>query len=204
MEYYSCMVHPPEDEVRRLKSVAHEMCESGDESGYLVGVATGQHGSFRHSRRPSSALERELFLDAARGVASREGFFIDETNGGVDLIAGDGGDLRKYRIKRGTRAADGTYRFVCGLGSSLLTAEADSLYSESRWLLGYISGDDHTLEDVIAAEVVGSEGNGPVRLRLGTIIQLTGITPPPGFTSADEGLDGFDEEEGEEGDVGAA
>lgn len=184
------------------------MFESGDESGYLVGVATGKHSAFRRSRRPSSALERELFLDAARHAASREGFYLDEANGGVDLIAGDGGDLRKYRVRRGARTVDGTYKFVCGLGSSLLTTEVGALYTETRWLLGYISGDDHTLEEVIAAEVIGSEGNGngPVRLLLGTVIRLTDATPPPGFTSTDEGLDGFDhEEEGnDEGDAGAA
>jgi hypothetical protein len=183
------------------------MFESGDESGYLVGVATGQHSAFRRSRRPASALERELFLDAARRAASREGFYLEEANGGVDLIASDGGHLRKYRVKRGARTADGGYKFVCGLGSSLLAIEADALYMETRWLLGYISGDDHTLEEVIAAEVIGTEGNGngPVTLLLGTVIRLTDAPMPPGFTSTDEGLDGFDDHEGNEEDgAGAA
>ena len=184
------------------------MFESGDESGYLVGAATAQHSAFSRSRRPSSALERELFLDAARRAASREGFYLDEANGGLDLIAGDGGHLRKYRVKRGTRTVDGMYRFMCGLGSRLLITEADALYTETRWLLGYVSSDDHTLEEVIAAEVVGSQGsgNGPVTLNLGIIIRLTSSAPPPGFTSSNEGLDGFgdDERDDDEGDAGAA
>ncbi|WP_375479662.1 hypothetical protein [uncultured Jatrophihabitans sp.] len=172
-------------------------------------MATGQHSAFRRSRRPSSALERELYLDAARRAASREGFFPDEANGGLDLIAGDGGDLRKYRVKRGTRTVDGPYRFLCGQGSSLLTSEAGALYTETQWLLGYISSGDHTIEEIIAAEVIGSDGsgNGPVRLRLGTIICLTDSPPSPGFTSTDEGLSGFDdidEDTEEEGDAGVA
>ncbi|TFV52496.1 hypothetical protein [Blastococcus sp. TF02A-35] len=199
------MVRPPETEVHSLKAIAREMSEIGDESGYLVGVATDQHRSFRRTRRPASALERELFLDAARRAASREGFAIEEVSGGVDLIASGGGHLRKYRVKRGTRTADGAYRFVCGLGSSLLTTEVDALFVEERWLLGYISSEDHTLDEIIAAEVVGSEGNGPVTLLLGAVIPLIDMTPPPNFTSTEEGLDGFDDEEGtEDGSAGVA
>lgn len=197
------MVHPSTDEIRRLKIVAREMSESGDESGYLVGVATAQHPSFRGSRRPSSALERELFVDAARSAASREAFYVDDTNGGVDLIAVDGDRMRKYRVKRGSKTAAGDYKFLCGLGSSLLTTEPDGLYIEERWVLGYFSSNDHTVDEVIAAEVVGSKGARPATLLLGTIIQLSEVPPPKGFTSTDEGLDGF-EDEGEAGDAGVA
>ncbi len=183
------------------------MAEAGDESGYLVGVATANHHAFQRSRRPASSLERELFLDAARAAASREGFFVDEASGGVDLIASNGWHLRKYRVKRGDRTTDGSYRFVCGLGSSLLTTEADTLIVEERWILGYVSSEDHTLDEVIAAAVIGSEGtgNGPVTLLLGPVIPLLDAAPPPGFTSTDEGLNGFDAEGGEEeGDAGVA
>lgn len=196
------MVHPSAGEIQRLQAVAREMFESGDESGYLVGVATAQHRAFRRSRRPSSALERELFVDAARRAASREGFGIDDTNGGVDLIALEGRRLRKYRVKRGSKTAAGDYRFMCGLGSSLLTTEPDTLYVEERWILGYLSSDDHTLEEVIAAQVVGSEGAGPVNLLLGTIIRLSDAPPPKGFTSTDEGLEGFDDDDAGEAGVG--
>ncbi|MFL6163605.1 MAG: hypothetical protein ACJ74U_15455 [Jatrophihabitantaceae bacterium] len=189
------MVHPPADEIRRLKVVAREMLESGEESGYLVGVATRQHDAFGKSRRPSSALERELFLDAVRGVASREGFGLEEPNGGLDLIDYGDGRLRRYRVKRGTRTASGEYNFLCGLGSSLLTSEPDTLLPEDRWVLGYICNDDHTLDEVIAGEVVGSEGAGPVKLVLGPIIRLSDAPPPKGFTSTEEGLDGFDDDD---------
>lgn len=199
------MVRPPDSEIHHLKAIAQEMSEIGDESGYLVGVATDQHASFRRTRRPASALARELFVDAARRAASREGFAIDEVSGGVDLITSGGGHLRKYRVKRGTRTADGAYRFVCGLGSSLLTSEIDALFVEERWLLGYISSEDNTLDEIVAAEVVGSEGNGPVTLLLGAVIPLIDMAPPPNFTSTDEGLDGFEGDEGtEDGSAGIA
>ncbi|HEY3716988.1 MAG TPA: hypothetical protein VGL39_20880 [Jatrophihabitantaceae bacterium] len=190
------MVHPSPDETRHLKAIAREMFESGEESGYLVGVATAHHPAFSRSRRPSSALERELVLDAVRRAASREGVFVEDLSGGVDLVTSDGGHIRRYRVKRGERSTSG-YRFVCGLGSSLLTAEPDGLFVEDRWLLGYISSDDHTLDEVVAAEVVGhrGDGGGPVVLILGTVIRLSDAPPPDGFTSTDEGLSGFDDDD---------
>lgn len=200
------MVRPPENEIRRLNCVAREMFDSSEESGYLVGVATGHHPAFRRSKRPSSSLERELFVEAARRAASREGFDVDESGGGLDLLAADGARARKYRVKAGSRTAAGDYRFVCGLGSSLLTTEPDTLLLEERWILGYLSSDDHTLNEVIAAHVTGFKengGSGPVTLTLGPVIPLS-ITPPPrSFTSTDEGLDGFDDD-GEADDIGVA
>jgi len=184
-----------------LQAVAQEMFDSGDESGYLVSGATEKHPAFTNSRRPSSALERELFLDAARAAASREGLYIEEDSGCLDLVAIDGNRLRRYRVKRGARTAAGAYQFVCGSRSRLLASEPESLYMEERWILGYFSADDHTVDEVIAAEVLGGTGEGPVRLRLGTIIHLAQTPPPGGFTSTNEDLDGF---EGGEGNMGAA
>jgi len=189
------MSHPSDGEIQRLKAVAREMIESGDEAGYLVSVAVAQHSSFDRTRRPSSSMERELFLDAARQAASREGFGIDEPSGGVDLIAADGGCIRRYRIKRGMRTAEGDFKFVCGLGSSLLTADPDTLWLEERWILGYLSSDEHTIEEVIAAQVIGNEGNGPVKLVLGPIIPLSDEALSYGFTSTNEGLDGFGDDD---------
>jgi len=197
------MSHPSDVEIQRLKAVAREMIESGDESGYLVGVAAAQHSSFGNTRRPSSAMERELFLDAARQAASREGLGIEEPCGGVDLIGVGGNYIRRYRIKRGARTSAGDFKFVCGLGSSLLTTEPDTLYIEERWILGYLSSNDHTVEEVIAAQVIGHKGDGPVELVLGPIIPLSDGPLPDGFTSTDEGLDGFDDAD-EAGDEGAA
>jgi hypothetical protein len=197
------MSRPPADEIQRLRAVAREMIESGDESGYHVGVAVAEHSSFGNTRRPSSSMERELFLDAARGAASREGLGIDEASGGLDLIAVEGSHIRRYRVKGGERTAKGNLKFVCGLGSSLLSTEPDGLLIEEHWILGYLSSDDHTIEEVIAAQIVGKEGNGPVKLVLGPIIPLTNPPLPDGFTSTDEGLDGFEDDD-EKGNAGAA
>lgn len=185
------MSRPSDEEIAKLRAVAQEIHDSGDESGYLVGVATSQHRAFAKSQRPASALERELFLDAARRAGSREGLYIEEESGGLDLVAVAGTKLRKYRVKRGARTADGEYRFVCGAGSSLLTAETNGLITEERWILGYLSSDDHTVDEVIAAEVIGHIGDGPVTLLLGTIITLSRTPTPGGFKSTNEGLDGF-------------
>lgn len=124
----------------------------------------------------------------------------------LDLVAIDETRVRKYRVKAGMRTASGDYKFVCGLGSSLLTSEPDTLFPEDRWVLGYISSDDHTLDEAIAAQVMGfkeSGGSGPVSLVLGPVIRLSHTPPPRGFTSAEEGLDGFDNGD-EADDAGAA
>lgn len=189
------MVRPAEDEIRRLNSVAQEMFDSGDESGYLVAVATNQHAAFRRSKRPSSSLERELFIDAARLRGAQEGFQVDESSGGLDLIAVDGTQIRKYRIKSGKKTASAGYEFKCGLGSSLLVTEPDAMFLEERWILGYIGSDDHTLDEVIAAQLTGFKEtrSGPVVLELGLVIHLSRTPPPTGFVSTDEDLDGFDD-----------
>lgn len=198
------MVRPPDSEIQQLQAVAREMLDSGEESAYLVEVAVDQHPSFANSRRPASAMARELYIDAARRGASQQGLGIDETNGGLDLIAVTGNRIRRYRVKQAERLACGDYKFVVGLGSRLLTSEPDSLLIEERWIVGYLRGDDQTLDEVIAAEVVGSEGDGPVTLLLGTIIQLSTTPPPPGFTSTDEDLPGFGDEEGDAGQTEVA
>lgn len=201
------MVHPTGDEIRRLKAVAWEMSEGGGESGHLVGVATSQHPSFTNSSRPAGWLERELFLDAARRAAQREGFAVESDNGAFDVVSVGNSRIRKYRVKRGHRTAGGDYRFVCGLGSTLLTTECDLLYVEERWILGYFSTDDHTIDEIIAAEVVGGAETrtGPVLLRLGAIVNLLDSSPAVSheFVSTDEGLFGFDNDE-DEGETGIA
>ena len=101
--------------------------------------------------------------------------------------------VRRYRVKRVKLTRDGDYEVLCGESSSLLVADYASLFREEKWVLGYVTSDDHTIDRLIAAEIVGWSGNGPVRLLFGTIIDLSDDQPPRGFISTDEGLDGFDE-----------
>lgn len=185
-----------------LKRVAREIRDSADESGYSVGVAVRQHEAFSHTRGPASALERSLVLDAARRGASQAGLGFEEVSGGLDIITTSGDTIRRYRVKRVRLDAEGDVEVICGAGSSLLVSEPDSLLREEKWVLGYIMSDDHTIERLMAAQVVGWSGDGPVYLQLGPIINLNDHQPPPGFTSTDEGLPGFeDEEDSEDGDV---
>jgi hypothetical protein len=183
-----------------LRQVAREIREATDEAGYTVDVALRQHRAFTASRTPSSTLERSLVLDAARRGASVGGAGVDEVSGGLDIITTSTDAIRRYRVKRVSLSATGELEAVCGIGSSLLVADPEGLIPEERWLLGFTTSDDHTIDRLLAAEIVDWRGTGPVRLLFGAIIDLEGELPPRGFRSSDEGLDGFDDEDG----VGAA
>jgi len=159
-----------------------------------VDVAVGQHDAFTQSEGPASLLERALVLDAAQRGASQAGFGIERVSGSLDLLAAEDATLRRYRIKRVTLDKDGNYGAICGAGSALLTSDPDSLFVEEKWIFGYTTADDHTIDSLIAAEIVGWDGDGPVRLRFGPVIDLSEHKPPRGFVSTDEGLDGFEDD----------
>lgn len=188
------MVHPSGSEIARLMQLAREIRDTTDESGFAVDVAIGQHQAFSSCRRPTSELQRSLVLAAARRGASRTGLGIDEVSGSLDIIDSSSGAIRRYRVKRVTVNADGNYEAICGAGSSLLTVEHESIFPEEKWILGYALSDDHTIDQLIAAEIVGWRGSGPVRLEFGHIVDLSDTQPPHGFISTDEGLEGFDDE----------
>lgn len=105
--------------------------------------------------------------------------------------------IRMFRVKRVTLSQDNDLVVVCGAGSSLLVVDPEGLLRQERWILGFLTSDDnHTIDRLLAAEVVNWTGDGPYRLVFGTVIELDEELPPQGFRSTDEGLDGFDEEEG--------
>ncbi|MGH3793870.1 MAG: hypothetical protein ACRDSP_03170 [Pseudonocardiaceae bacterium] len=108
------------------------------------------------------------------------------------------GTVRRYRVKRVKLNAKGDYEVICGAGSSLLVSDDETFFREEKWILGYIMSDDHTIDRLIAAEIVNWRGDGPVYLVLGPIIDLSDDQPSRGFTSTDEGLPGFEEEEEDE------
>jgi hypothetical protein len=191
------MSRPTAAELDVLRTIAREIRDTAEESGYTVSTAIAQHDAFGHSRGPASNLERSLVLDAARRAASQAGAGIDEVaGGGLDIITNGGSAIRKFRVKRVTVNQDDELVVVCGAGSSLLVAEPEGLLRQERWVLGFVTSDDHTVDRLLAAEVVNWTGDGPYRLVFGTVIDLDEELPPQGFQSADEGLDGFDEEEG--------
>lgn len=186
------MVHPTAREIEALKTVAREVRDTAEESGYSVDRAVGQHASFSRTRGPASALERSMVLDAARKGAIAAGVSSDDVSGGLDLVTFADGVVRRFRVKRMNVTRDGDYEVLCGEGSTLLVSDYESMFREEKWIFGYVMSDDHSIDRLVAAEIVDWRGNGPVRLLFGTIIDLSDDQPPRGFVSTDEGLDGFD------------
>ena len=185
-----------DSEITLLRQIAREIREAVEESGYTVDVALRQHPAFTYSRTPLSSLERSLVLDAARRGASVAGAGVDEVSGGLDIVTTGNGAVRRFRLKRVKVSAKGELEAVCGLGSSLLAADPDGLLPEERWLLGFATDDDHTIDRLLAIEIVDWNGTGPVHLVFGRVIDLEEELPPRGFRSTDEGLEGFEDEDG--------
>ena len=195
------MVRPSDDEIDGLLRVAQEIRDSSDESGYAVDVAIAQHDAFTHTRGPASQLERSLISDAARRGAVQAGFSAEEVSGGLDIIAMSDVTIRRYRLKRVRVNAVGQLVAICGVSSTLLVSDPDSMFPQEKWILGYVTSDDHTIDRLFAAEVVDWRGSGPVQLLLGPIIDLSGTQPPRGFVSTDEDLEGFEEDGGHSADA---
>ncbi len=195
------MVHPSAREIEALKVVAREIRDTAEESGYSVDRAVSQHASFSRTRGPASALERSLILDAARRGATVAGVSTEEVAGSLDVVTIANGVIRRFRVKRVNVTRDGDYEVLCGEASTLLVTDYESIFREEKWIFGYVMSDDHTIDRLIAAEIVDWRGNGPVRLVFGTIIDLSDDQPPRGFVSTDEGLDGFGEGDGAGADI---
>jgi hypothetical protein len=197
------MVRLSDVEIAGLKQVAREIRDTADESGYHVDVAVGQHRAFGRSKGPASSLERSLILDAAAHGAEQAGLGIERVSGSLDILTFAGDTLRRFRVKKVTIKADGELEVICGAQSTLISVEPDSLYREEKWILGYSTSDEHTIDRLIAAEIRDWRGEGPYRLIFGTVVDLSENPMPRSFTSADEDLEGFEGEEGEAGDADA-
>jgi hypothetical protein len=192
------MVRLTDHELVGLLHVAEEIRNSMEEFGFTVDAALSQHDAFGRNRVPGSSLERSLILEAARKGASQAGLGIDEESGKLEIITSANLTMRYFRIKSVTVKADGGVSAICGRGSSLLVRDHSSLYDEEKWIIGYTLAEDHMVERLFTAEVVSwlEKGSGPVELVLGPLVDLTQTTPPRGFTSSDEGLEGFEGEAG--------
>lgn len=155
--------------------------------GHAVGTALSQHKAFSRTRVPASSLKRELVLDAARRGATRAQMFSDEVGVGVELISIDGLTQRRYRLKTATYR-DGVPHIMVGLGSSLLDSseEPGGLISSERWVFCFKIDDDAVITEIFVAEIIGHEGDGPVKLLLGPTYLLDPITSPDGFAPGDD------------------
>lgn len=193
MEYYSGMLHLSAQEANSLRELAQEIREQTDDAGYTVEVAVSQNDAFTHSRGPTRVLERSLVVDAARRAAPLVGLEVREESGGLSVVMTSDRAVRNFRVKRVEETAAGNFEAICGLNSRLLVSDPEALIPEEKWVLGYTTSDDHTIEHLIAAEVVDFSGTGPVKLVLGPILHLSGLRPPSGFVSSDEELEGFED-----------
>src|SRR4051794_35483180 len=128
------MVRPSGAEIADLQRVAREIRDTADESGFSVEKAVGLHGAFSQTRGPASALERSLVLDAARRGASQAGLTMEEVSGGLNIITTTDNVIRRFRVKSVTLTAEGALEVICGLGSSLLRAEPETLLREELWI----------------------------------------------------------------------
>lgn len=164
------MLTPSALELARLRSVAAELEESLAAEAFLVGDATAQHEAFRDSGRAESELARSLVLRAVERGASLAGVHTEKaTGGGLDVVSRDEGVVRRYRVKKAARLADGSHSVVCGAGSSLLRSDPGGIWPEERWLFGYSLGDDSTVSEVFVASIIDfvPAESGPLRLVLG-------------------------------------
>ena len=197
------MVHPSSAELVKLRAVAREILDTGEESGYTVDEAIARPKSIERSVAPTRSLERSMILDAAERGAHKAGMSTDSFSGSLELVSYDRGLVVRYRVKRGSPdRKSGGLKFICGAGSALISAEPDALIATEQWILGYQTDDEHTATALLAGRVIGWSGDGPVKLDLDSIIDLTEVTPPSGFRSSDEGLDGFSDDFGEESGLG--
>lgn len=166
------------------------------ERGHRVDVAMEADPAFG-SGWSRSAVTRDLVLDAVSGAASRTGLDFRPVNGsGRELRSFSGATDRRYRVRRARRQTDGTLIISASAESALATSE-DSLLDVEQWAFAWISSSSGLIEEVLIAEVLGVAEGRPGHLVLGRTIGLDGSDmPSAGFRPADEGLAGFDDEEG--------
>lgn len=198
-------------ELQLLAIVAAEAYEAVDGEAFTVDVALSQNPSFRASRESGNSLERSILKPAIRRGASNAGLGVDPVGSGIELVSIDTGGRpvrRLYRLRRVERAReDQQLRVVCSRDSTLLRTDPDELWNVERWLFGYRFSDDHTLAELLVAEILGFEdkGVGPLRVLLGNPYPLSPNPVPGGFVSTDESLFPEEDEDGqdEHGEVAA-
>lgn len=185
-------------ELEDLLKVADEIRSSLEAEGYTVDSALDMNDAFRDTKICASDLERAIVLKAARRSASQTGLGSRDESNSLDITSSTDFIERYFRVKRVKITADGEIAAICNRGSSLLVNETDMLMTQEKWIFGFTISEDRLIDRMFVAEVRDwhDSGHGPVRLVLGPIVDLMRSTPPRGFTSTDEGLEGFDDEEG--------
>ncbi len=198
------MSHPTPGELNLLAQVADELREVFVERGYRVEVAMNADPAFG-SGWSRAAVTRDLVVDAVSGAASRFGLDFRPVNGsGREFRYLAGAVDRRYRLRRATRKPDGPL-IIGASADSALASGGDSLFRQEQWTFAWVLSPDGLIGEVLAAEVLGYVEGRPGHLVLGDTISLGGgDLPTGGFRPTDEGLEGFDEEEGFGDEFGSA
>lgn len=198
------MSHLSPEELDRLERLAYGIRETFSERGYRIGVALDQDWSFREGERARSGLARSMMQCAVTLAAGAVAHFGLKTGeGGVCLVHSfDRRYSRHYRVLSAKRH-EGSYRILSS-SDSILETDAESMFVEENWVLGYALDLDNQVEDLFVAQVLGRREGNPGELILGLEYMLTGRPPTGdgGFQPTDEDLPMDDIET--EGEGGAA
>jgi hypothetical protein len=190
------MSQPSEIELNLFSQVASELREVFVERGYRVARALDADPAFG-SGWSRSALTRDLVVGAVSGTASRIGLDFRPVNGsGREFRYFSGAVDRRYRLRRATRRKSGEIIIETSSDSALATTE-DSLFPKEQWTFAWLISPDGLIGETLIAEVVGYVDGSPGHLELGQVVGLgSDALETEGFLPTDEGLDGFDDEEG--------
>lgn len=193
------MTQPSARELERLSIVAGELYDAVDGEAFTIDAALAQNRAFTAGRGPSSSLERSILKPAVHRGASRAGLGVDHIGAGIELVSDDTSGhpvRRRYRLLRVQRGQDdGRLHGVCNRDSTLLRTEPDELWNVERWVLGYRFSEDHTLAELVVAQIIDFEdtGAGPLTIVFGNPYSLTPTPVLGGFVSTDDALFADDE-----------
>ncbi len=168
-----------------MDRLADEIRETFEERGHKIEIAVGLDPEFTRSRRPRSALGRELVLGTVERATLPLGLGLRPVGGGgYDVVAYVDGTERRFRVLKATvDPGTGEFVIICRSDSILTVSdvEPDDIVPVEQWVLGYTVDDRGIVAQIFAARVLGATPDAVSRLRLGSVTLLgTGLLPGPG------------------------
>ena len=188
------MTQIDDESLEALNQIAGVMRDVFDERGHAVSTAIGLDKAFRRSRRPTSALTRDLVIEGMEVGAAQAGVWCDPGPGGSQELHMEVlGRPAVFRLKVAEQRATGDYKIVTNNVSNWGNLDEDTLVYEEPWVFGYTTK-GQSIGEVFVAKVLGITEGTPGVLILGhPIILGHRLLPSKGFTPADEELEGFED-----------